>query len=450
MSRPILASLFGLAFTVTILAGLPLTGQAAPPAGAGDLDASFGSGGKVTTDFAGSEDVAQAIAIQPNGRIVIAGHSCSVASCDFALARYLPDGTLDGGFGAGGSVTTDFGGSYDAARALALQADGKIVLAGFRCLGGTTGCPTGSDLDFALARYNPDGSLDATFGIGGKVTTDFSGASDDRAFGVALQADGRIVAAGRTCSGPTCVFALARYGGGGSLDATFGSGGLVTTDFSGSVDEAFAVVIQPIDGKIVAAGGSGSGDFALARYDTSGSLDGSFGAGGQVTTDFAGSSDIAFALALQSDGRVVAAGRAQVPISQGVDVDFAVARYDADGSLDAGFGTAGTLTTGFAAHSFDVGRGVAIQGDGKVVVAGFSQRQGKDPDFALARYGTDGNLDKDFGKKGKVTTDFANGSFDGAAAVAIQGDGRIVAVGSSQQIQPLAPPDFGLARYLGP
>ena len=446
MSRPMIASLFGRIPVVVVLALSTVTAWAAPPPGAGDLDATFGIGGTVTTDFPGS-DIAQALAIQGDGRIVVAGQSCSVAGgCDFAVARYLSDGTLDAGFGAGGKVTTDFGASYDQAQALALHADGKIVVAGFRCVGVPSGCPLGSALDFALARYNPDGSLDATFGIGGKVTTDFSGGSDDRGYGVALQADGHIVAAGRTCTGSACAFALARYDGGGSLDGTFGSGGLVTTDFPGSGDWAFAVAVQPIDGKIVAAGEAG-GDFALARYETNGSLDGGFGAGGTVATEFAGSAETAFAVALQADGKIVAAGRTQEPASQGVDVQFAVARYEADGSLDAGFGTAGTVITGFAAHSFDVGRDVAVQADGKLVVAGWTQRQQKDPDFALARYATDGSLDNGFGKKGKVTTDFANGN-DAAATLAIQADGRIVAAGSSQPLQPLAPPDFAVARYL--
>jgi uncharacterized delta-60 repeat protein len=449
MTRRLAASLFGPAVILAVLGGLDVTVWAGPPLGAGDLDPTFGAGGTVTTDFAGSSDIAQSIAIQGDGRIVVAGQSCSAVSCDFGLGRYLTDGTPDGSFGASGKVTTDFGGFWDAAQSLALQGDGKIVVAGFTCLGGSVGCPSGSDLDFALARYNPDGSLDASFGVGGKVTTDFSGSSDDRGYGVAVQADGRIVVVGRTCPVPGCVFALARYDGSGSLDGTFGSGGLVTTDFSGSVDWAFAVVVQPIDGKIVAAGEGGVGDFALARYQTDGSLDASFGVGGKVTTDFAGSSDTAFALAVQGDGKLVAAGRTQVPDGQSVDVEFAVARYDASGSLDAGFGTAGTVTTGFAAKSFDVGRGVAIQADGRIVVAGFTDRPQKDADFGLVRYEADGSLDNGFGKKGKVITDFANGG-DGAAALAIQSDGRIVAAGSSQPLQPLAPPNFALARYEGP
>ena len=187
---------------------------------------------------------------------------------DFALARYNPNGTLDGTFGTGGKVTTDFNGDDDEAHALVLQPDGKLVAAG-QAESGYRG------RDFALARYNPNGSLDATFGTGGKVTTDFAG-NDDAAFGAVLQSDGKIVAAGGAKTSRSQDFALARYNANGSLDATFGTGGKVTTDFAGNDDAAFALALQQ-DGKLVAAGGAnvgrsrtdyrGSGeDFALARY----------------------------------------------------------------------------------------------------------------------------------------------------------------------------------------
>jgi len=163
--------------------------QAAP----GDLDPSFGTGGKVITDFTDmlfrpSSDQAQELALQADGKIVLAGSSYNGAGGDFALARYNPDGSLDTTFGTNGTVTTDFGADYEeSATTFALQADGKIVVAGSSYNG------TGDD--FALARYNPDGSLDPTFGTDGIVTTDFSGDSDS-ANDLALQADGKIVVAG--------------------------------------------------------------------------------------------------------------------------------------------------------------------------------------------------------------------------------------------------------------
>ncbi len=392
-----------------VTAVLPGAAVAAP----GDLDPSFGSSGKVTTDFGGS-DAASAVAIQTDGRIVAAGRS---GSGDFALARYNVDGSLDPTFGSSGMVMTDFGGS-DAASAVAIQPDGRIVTAG----------RSGSG-DFALARYNADGSLDPSFGSGGKVTTDFGGF--DLALGVALQSDGKIVAAGQ--GGSSFDFALARYNADGSLDTSFGSGGKVTTDF-GVFEAATAVAIQR-DGKIVATGStfsSGFQQFALARYNADGSLDTSFGSGGIVTTDFGFGSGFGGALAIQSDGKIVAAGRA--------GSDFVVARYNGDCSPDASFGSGGIVTTDFGGLLFDAAFAVALQSNGKIVVAGSAL--GTSADFALARYTTDGNLDASFGSGGKVTTDF--GGFDVASGVALQADGKIIAAGQGGSGS-----DFALARYQG-
>jgi uncharacterized delta-60 repeat protein len=396
-----------------VAGGLP--GAAVAESGA--LDPTFGSGGEVTTDLGGS-DSAQAVAVQSDGKIVAAGLS---GAADFALARYNADGSLDTGFGSGGKVTTDFGGS-DAASALAIQSDGRIVAAG----------RSGSG-DFALARYNADGSLDPTFGSGGKVTTDLGGF--DVALGVALQGDGKIVAVGGGGSGSD--FLVARYKPDGSLDSTFGSGGLVTTDFGG-FEAATAVALQG-DGRIVVTGSTFSGgfqQFVLARYNGDGSLDTTFGSGGKVTTDFGLGSGFGGALAIQSDGKLVAAGRA--------GVDFVLARYKGDGSLDSSFGSGGFVTTDFGGALFDAAFGVALQANGKVVAAGSTFNSFSPPaaDFALARYNPDGSLDASFGSGGKVTTGF--GGFDAASGVALQADGKIIAAGQGG-----VGSDFALARYLG-
>jgi uncharacterized delta-60 repeat protein len=399
-----------------ITAALPAAAAAAP----GDLDPTFGSGGKVTTDVGGS-DGAQAVAIQGDGKVVAAGlgNFAGPGTGDFALARYNPDGSLDTSFGSGGKVTTDFGG-FDAASAVAIQPDGKIIAAG----------RSGSG-DFALARYNPDGSLDSSFGSGGKVTTDFGGF--DSAFGVALQADGKIVAAGQGASSGD--FALARYNPDGSLDPTFGSGGKVTTDFA-PFEAATAVTIQA-DGKIVTTGSTSSGDFALLRYKPDGSLDTSFGSGGIVSTTFGFASAFGGALALQPDGKIIAAGRA--------GTDFLLARFNpADGSLDSSFGSGGIATTSFGGAVFDAAFGVVLQPNGKIVAAGGTFNSFSPPaaDFALARYMPDGSLDSSFGSGGTLTTDF--GGFDIGFGVALQADGKIVAAGQGGSGS-----DFALARYLG-
>jgi uncharacterized delta-60 repeat protein len=405
--RALVGAVLSLAFVTAALPG-------AAVAASGDLDPTFGSGGKVTTDFGGS-DGAQAVAIQTDGRIVAAGLG---GSGDFALGRYNAGGSLDPTFGSGGMMTTDFGG-FDAASAVAIQTDGRIVAAGRSGSGG-----------FALGRYNAGGSLDPTFGSGGKVTTDFGGV--DSALGVALPSNGKIVAVGGGGSGVD--FVVARYNADGSLDSTFGSGGMVTTDFGG-FEAATAVAIQ-VDGKIVATGSTFSGgfqQFALVRYNADGSLDTSFGSSGKVTTDFGLGSGFGGALAIQSDGKIVAAGRA--------GSDFVLARYNGEGSPDASFGSGGKVTTDFGGVLFDAAFGVALQSNGKIVAAG-SAFSPPSADFALARYNADGSLDPTFGSGGKVTTDF--GGFDVAFGVALQADGNIVAAGQGGSSF-----DFALARYLG-
>lgn len=268
----------------------------------GNLDPTFDADGRVTTPFGFgfSSDGATAVALQPDGKIVAAGIA-GVLDLDFALARYNPNGSLDTTFDTDGKVTTDFGSNNDGIGAIALQPDGRIVAVGT--------ARVGSGLNFALARYNKDGSLDPTFGTNGMVTTDF-GFGGDGAKAVALQPDGKILVAGfaTPIRGQLEHFALARYNPDGSLDTAFDIDGMVTTAFSSSDDSASAVVLQP-DGKIVAVGGARFGglyDFALARYNADGSLDTTFDTDGMVTTAFSSSHDQASAVVLQADGKIVA------------------------------------------------------------------------------------------------------------------------------------------------
>jgi len=414
-----------------------LLGWAIPLAlcAAGDLDPSFGRGGKVLTDFASaSDDYARAVVLQPNGRIVAAGLSNAAGRYDFALARYNRDGTLDETFGSGGTVLTNFGGVEDA-RAVALRPNGKIVAAGLSDAAGSS--------DFALARYHRDGTLDPTFGSGGMVLTDF-GSSGDQAFAVAILPNGGIVAAGLSNAAGSDDFALARYNRDGSLHQAFGSGGLVLTDF-GFDDAATAIALQP-NGQIVAAGrsfGMNGSDFALARYNRDGSLDQAFGSGGMVLTDFgAASFDGATAVALQPNGKIVAAGMSDAAGS----FDFALARYNRDGSLDTSFGNGGMVLTDFGFDGFDSAYAVAVLPNGQIVAAGVGVG-GPDPaTFAIARYGADGSLDGSFGTDGLVLTPFTSASFSEALAVAVQPNGRIVAAGRSNPGG--VNYDFALTRYL--
>src|SRR5213078_3530124 len=199
-----------------------------------------------------------------------------------------------------------------------------------------------------------DGDLDPTFGTEGKVLTDFDH-STDIAHAVAIQADGKLIVVGTTYQDNDFSsedFAVARYNPDGTLDKTFGAGGKVQTDFPGLAAVASSVVIQP-DGKIVVAGGAFPlftflGDFKVVRYNPNGSLDTSFGDGGIVTTTFPEGS-YAFALALQSDGKIIAVGSANSPVNY---YDFAAARYLANGTLDSTFGTGGKVSTDFGDHNF--------------------------------------------------------------------------------------------------
>ena len=399
-----------------------------------NLDPTFGNGGKVVTHVFDA-DFATSVVLQPDGKLIVAGSSSNTASPDFLIVRYNGDGSLDTSFGNGGMVTTDFGAS-DFAHAVAVQPDGKIVAAGLS--------QSQSSGNIVLARYNADGSLDSTFGNGGKITTDING-QYERADALVLQADGKLVTAGFTCGGGRCNFALIRYNPNGSLDSTFGSGGIVITNFGGQGDAAYTLVLQA-DGKIVAAGSAGlaaNSDFALARYNSNGTLDTTFGTGGKVTTDF-GDFEGAGDVVIQPDGKIVAAG---YTFDGDFDNDyrkFSLARYNADGTLDATFGSGGKVITEFGpSGSFTGLSGLALQADGKIVVAGTVQRFNED--FALVRYYTNGTLDRTFGTGGKITTDF--GGFDRATGVVIQPDGKIVAAGYT--IYGNNSSYTALARYLG-
>lgn len=283
------------------------------------------------------------------------------------------------------------------------------------------------------------GDLDSEFGDGGRVITDF-GSTSDRANAVAVQFDGKIVVVGDTTVGiGSFDFAMARYNSNGDLDESFGNGGKVTTDFFGSIDEATDVVIQP-DGKIIVAGGASNNstgvDFGLARYNSDGSLDLSFGNGGKVVADFFGRFDEALAMALQEDGKIIIAG---FTVNNNQNEIFALARYNENGTLDNRFGDGGKVTTTFELNSRI--NDVVIQRDGKIVAAGHIANALGQGVFTIARYRSNGKLDSGFGTGGSLTTPF--GPSDTANSLAIQPDGKIIAAGSVST----SVVDFGLARY---
>jgi len=396
---------------------------------AGDLDPTFGNGGKVTTDFS-VPTAASALAIQGDGKLIVAGIVQLPTGVDFGLARYNPDGSLDTSFGTGGSLAIDFFGGDDRALAVAIQPDGKIVVAGHA----TT---ASGGLDFALARVNSNGTLDTSFGSGGKITDDFHG-RDDRIRSILILSDGRIGVAG---------FATQADGSSQGASALYkANGNLIGTGDDDGFKFFSALALQP-DGKIILGGSvvEGQGprdDFRLFRINANLEDDTAFGNRGDVTTDFGGNDD-AFAIALQPDGKIVAAGAS----GQAGVGEFALARYNTDGSLDSSFGSSGKLRSSSLGSpgKAAVANAVVIQPDNKIVAVGVSNPSAGASDFTLVRYNADGSLDSTFGSGGQLTTDFF-GNDDVARAALIQPDGKIVVAGFATK-SPGGPTEVALARY---
>jgi uncharacterized delta-60 repeat protein len=336
--------------------------------GNGSRDPAFGQAGTVTTAIGSIDDSAGDLVVEPSGKIAAAGVSFDGSADRVALVQYNSDGSLDTSFGTDGKTTAQLGKRSDAS-GVALQPDGKLVTVG------SAGDGRGSDI--ALARFQPDGSLDPHFGAGGKVAVNFGG-GDDFGTGVAIQRDGKIVAVGSAqTNGDVDAFAVARINQDGSRDPSFGEDGQVMTPIGSGSASAIDVVIQP-DGKIVAVG-AGVPGFVLVRYRPDGSLDHSFGIGGVATTQV-GSGSLPYAVGLQRDGKLVVAGYSYS--SAGVP-RFAIVRFKTNGALDRAFGQGGAVTTRIGSEAF--ADAIAVQRDGKIVVAGVALL-GSHSDIVLARY----------------------------------------------------------------
>jgi uncharacterized delta-60 repeat protein len=443
-----LVARFGLliGLLLSLILGLAVSPLNKSLAAAGDLDPTFGVDGIVLTDIIAAHNIANDMAIQPDGKIVVVGQSYRLrgfASRFWTICRYSNDGSLDTTFGHDGSIATLFPkGNGGNPFGVAIQPDGKIVVAGL------------SEFAFGsmvVTRYETDGVLDKTFDDDGIAVVTFEGllvGVED----IEIQTDGKIVLAGgggADLGGGAVLsnFAVARLNTDGSPDLSFGDAGKLITEF-GAASNAHDLAIQP-DGKIVVSGevqvpfiGPGFptdfSDLALARYNADGSLDTSFNGSGKVITDVSDSTNYGNAVAVQSDGKIIVAGL--VSLNPGENAEL-LARYDSNGLLDASFDSDGVTITpgGFAADS-------AIQPDGKIVVGRFSH-----DDFSTSRHNTDGSLDTSFGIDGVVITHFSNTTLSEASRIcctAIQADGRIVVAGFSDRRTP-SKGDFALARYLG-
>lgn len=358
----------------------------------GELDATFGIGGVVSFE----NSPASAVGVQSNGRVIVVQGT--------VVTGYRPDGSVDPSFGQNGSTHPSlYHGHFFS---VAIQPDNKIIAAGF----GVINAPPYYN-DFALVRFNTDGSLDTTFGNGGKVITRI-GSGNDYAYSVAIQPDSKIVAAGRSGG----AFAIARYNTDGSLDTGFGLGGKAVSDPTSGYDQFNSVAIQP-DGRILAVGSTYYPEQTyLVRYTSLGAPDLDFGNEGTVV-GAPGSS-----VAVQRDGKIVAGGS----ISQNGGEDFILSRYLSDGSPDETFGQGGRVTTDFGGGSDRV-IGIIVQPDDSILASGTAGPQ-ENPAFALSKYGPNGDLDNRFGSGGKVVTDLSP-EFDIVKGIAIQRDGRILLAG---------------------
>lgn len=357
----------------------------------GDLDVTFGNSGIVDSTIGGFSVGPETLLTQPDGKIVVCGmiYDDGDNYDSSFLARYQTTGEPDASFGKNGKAFPISAGVYTGFDA-AVQADGKIVAVGFSFFQG---------VGFTVYRVNPNGTPDDSFGTQGLVVTHVGTETLNGEFarGVAIQADGKIVVVGNTYIGETSAFGVVRYNTDGSLDTSFNGTGKVITSLGVGGSSAESILIQP-DGKLLILGNARDGDkgaFGLARYNVDGTLDPSFGAGGTVIHAVVPTGDSTLRdAALQPDGKIVAAGyTGSLP-----NAGSAIVRYDPDGSIDASFAQKGIFTT---ETDFKVGNSVALQSDGKVLAFGYVGF-GNGP--AVTRLNPNGTVDVRFGVNGRVNT----------------------------------------------
>ena len=397
---------------------------------AGNLDASFNNDGKLTTLVGTTSTTGESVALQSNGKIIVAGFYYSSAhnNDDFAVVRYTTSGNLDNSFLGNGKAGIDFG-ATDVGIAAALQSNGEIIVAG-------NSGPQFSDYNYVVAvRFKTNGDLDSSFGFNGKVKI----SSKVLVQAMSIQSDGKILIAGDSDISNKTSFALLRLKTNGNLDTSFGKNGKVYTDFHGDDDEAKSIAVQK-DKKILVGGltiRNGLYCFAIARYNTNGALDISFGGDGRVTTAVGSSHSHGYGIAIQSNGKILQAG--DYDNSSGYN-QFAVVRYNTDGTLDNSFAGNGKAAVSFTGGS--TANNVGIQSNGKIILTG-TLTDYKNYNFALARFHADGSIDNSFGTNGKVITGFGGNDY-GVSSV-IQPDNKIVVAGLSI----INKYEIAVARYIG-
>jgi uncharacterized delta-60 repeat protein len=387
---------------------------------AGQLDPTFANNGIFSDNFSGVTGSANAVLMLPDGKILAGGQTGTTNSTagTGVVVRLNTNGTLDTSFGSGGSVMIKFGDLNDLLTGLALQPDGKILVAGSGFAGGSG----------QLVRLNADGSFDTSFGTDGFVAL-----FPETPGGFVLQPDGKILLEGSSfTSNFVNVSQLQRYNSNGTLDTTFGTDGAVATLALGNI------TLLPSGKFLITSGGLSLG--AVARYNTNGSLDTTFGISGQS------SALSAPAVAVQSGGKIITAGTIATSLSlTGNSSGFGLMRFNASGTPDGTFGTRSGVVTPFPGFLTANVSALAIQTNGDVVAVGGANNGTLTPagPFALARYLSTGQLDTTFGTDGLVTTSFGSANQAVISAVTLQTDGKVVVAGSD------GAGDLVVARYLG-
>ena len=399
----------------------------------GDLDKTFGNGGIVSVGIGGYFDVAQEVALQKDGKIIVAGygHESSASYKGISIARYLTDGNIDYDFGSLGVIQKQIKAVEGELNSIAIQNDGKIVAVGYSISSNT------NNEDITLVRFTKNGRLDESFGSTGFVVTEISN-QKEVCEGVEIQPDGKIVIVGTTQHNPSYDILLIRYDEDGQLDPYFGIGGIVITDISSGPDVGKSLAIQS-DGKLIVAGFTyRENDFfmSLLRYDSNGNLDSTFGKGGLAGTDVntnVGKLD----LVLQKDGKIILVGASNVETTH----HFTVLRFNNNGTLDQTFGDHGVTKT--VIGDFSGAESVALDSQGNIVVAGTTEL-GKET-FVVAMYNQNGLLESSFGSSGITTVSFGENSIDHAHSVIIDNNGNIIVAGEVTSSYTT----FGLVRIIG-
>jgi len=399
----------------------------------GELDKTFGNGGRVNVGIGGYYDVAISMALQHNGKIVVVGYGKEslVSFKGLSMARYLQNGEMDydfGNFGVIHRVTKDLEGE---ANSVAIQKDDKIVVTGYSI------SPATNNEEITLVRFTENGNIDKSFGNKGLIVTRIS-SEKDVGESVVIQNDGKIVVVGTTQHNPNFDIVLVRYDEYGHLDYNFGIGGIVITDINSALDVGKTVAIQQ-DGKIVVAGFTHVGNkffMTLLRYDSYGELDPTFGNSGIIITDINGRRG-KMDMVIQDDGKIILVGPSEVENSH----HFTVLRFNKNGSLDKSFGNNGVTKTIIGDYS--EAESVALDINGNIVVAGTTELGNEQ--FVVAMYDQNGILVPDFGSDGIVKASFIKNSVDRAHSVVIDNDGNIIVAGETKNDYTT----FGLVRLIG-